>query len=160
MTFSVSQQFEIPQNGAWQFAGNLFWSDELSRRRLNSAQPFQVYACWNGIGVFKAEPLLKKNIRFRMSNEGAGECYMGEPTLLCKDFWTQGYGRIAVIPSVNVGYTVAASSLIKQLHGFTHDLVSKAKLSGVGELIHWQKEPPGQVKCARTWEDPYWVPPI
>jgi hypothetical protein len=28
----------------------------------------------------------------------------GEPTLFCKDMWHEGYGRIAVIPSVNVGY--------------------------------------------------------
>ncbi|OXV09519.1 hypothetical protein Egran_02718 [Elaphomyces granulatus] len=152
--------FEIPQNGAWQFASNLFWNDESSRRRLDAAQPFQVYACWNGMGVFKAQPLLEKNIRFRSNKEKEGECYMGEPTLLCKDFWAQGYGRIAVVPSVNVGYNVKASSIIKQLHGYAHEGISKAKASGLGELINWQKEPPGQVKCARVWELPSWVPPV
>lgn len=160
LTCLVSHQFEIPQNGAWQFAFNLFWNDESSRRRLDAAQPFQVYSCWNGIGVFKAQPLVEKNIRFRRNKEKEGECYMGEPTLLCKDFWAQGYGRIAVVPSVNVGYNVNGSSIIKQLHGYAHEGISKAKASGLGELIRWQKEPPGQVKCARTWELPYWVPPV
>ena len=85
---------------------------------------------------------------------------MGEPTLLCKDFWAQGYGRIAVIPSVNVGYNVESSLTIKQLYGYAHEGINKAKSSGLEELIHWQEEPPGQVKCTKSWLEPYWVPPI
>jgi alpha-1,3-mannosyltransferase len=44
---------------------------------------------------------------------------MGEPTLFCKDMWHEGFGRIAVVPSVNVGYDDEESMKGKQMHGRT-----------------------------------------
>jgi len=44
---------------------------------------------------------------------------MGEPTLFCKDMWHEEYGKIAVIPSVNVGYNDEESRKVKQAHSRT-----------------------------------------
>lgn len=88
--------FNIPSDGSWDFAWNLFWNDDKARARLAAAKPFQVFACWNGVTAFTAKPLLDGRIRFRA--RGPGECYQGEPKLFAKDMWAKGYGRIAVVP--------------------------------------------------------------
>jgi hypothetical protein len=49
--------FEIPEDGNWNFAWNLFWNDPKSRQRLNSHKPFQVFSCWNGATAFTANAL-------------------------------------------------------------------------------------------------------
>lgn len=61
---------------------------------------------------------MEQKIRFRTVKRGKGdsedqEYYMGEPTLFCKDMWHKGYGRIAVVPSVNVGYDNEESTKAK-----------------------------------------------
>jgi alpha-1,3-mannosyltransferase len=150
--------FEIPQSGSWDFASNLFWNDPKTRKRLDAMQPFQVYACWNGITTFHAKPLLDHSIRFRSQQEG--ECFMGEPTYLCKDLWRHGYSKIAVVPSVNVAYSHNESVSIKTRLGSVSDALKKAASSDESELINWQKEPPAMVKCARMWTKPSWVPPL
>ena len=154
--------FEIPQDGRWEFSGNLFWNDHSTRRRYDKKQPFQVYACWNGAVAFTALPFLKGEVQFRRSKEG--ECYMGEPTLLCKDFWTNGYGRIAVVPTVNVAYEEPEALPTKKNHGYAHDIEKAEQEQDPSELlINWRKQPPAVVKCARSWSDPSWVesvPPL
>ena len=42
------------------------------------------------------------------------ECYLGKPTLCYEGMWHKGYGRIAVVPSVNVGYDDEESTKVKQ----------------------------------------------
>lgn len=106
--------FDVPADGSWDAAWNLLPApgDAAARRRLAHARPFQAYACWNGAVAFTAAPLLGlppskgqadvastpagtgAQVAFRASREG--ECFMGEPTLFCKDLWWAGYGRIAV----------------------------------------------------------------
>lgn len=113
-TLSGATFFDIPTDGSWDAAWNLLPApdDAAARRRLADARPFQAYACWNGAVAFTAAPLLGipppksqadtavapagagAQVAFRASREG--ECFMGEPTLFCKDFWWAGYGRIAV----------------------------------------------------------------
>jgi len=148
--------FEIPQTGTWDFATNLFWNDETSRTRLDAYRPFQVYACWNGIAVFTAEPLIREGLKFRRAVEG--ECFMGEPTLFCKDFWRLGYSKIATVPSVNVAYGNEESALTKSARGYVHDHVEET--NDVPEQIVWQKDPPPMVKCTPDWDKPSWVPPL
>jgi len=47
-------------------------------------------------------------VKFRTVHRGRGndgrnnECYMGEPTLFCKDMWHKGFGRIAVVPTFRI----------------------------------------------------------
>ena len=148
--------FEIPQTGTWDFATNLFWNDAKSRKRLDAYRPFQVYACWNGLAVFTAEPLIKNGLRFRRSAEG--ECFMGEPTLLCKDFWRLGYNKIATVPSVNVAYGNEESGLTKSIRGYVHDHVEEP--NDTPEEVAWQEDPPPMVKCTPDWTSPSWVPPV
>ncbi|KAK5280002.1 hypothetical protein LTR14_012300 [Exophiala xenobiotica] len=140
--------------GSWEFAENLFWNDPSSRSAYDSRQPFQVYACWNGAVALSATPFLEDQIRLRAA--GGQECVMGEPTLLCKDFWTHGHGRIAVIPSVNVGYTDEESRAIKARRGYVSTgLAQQSK--GLDTLITWKETPPDLIKCQPSWNSPSWV---
>ena len=52
---------------------------------------------------------------------------MGEPTLFCKDMWHEEYGKIAVIPSVNVGYNDEESRKVKQAHSRTGNGLRRRK---------------------------------
>ncbi|KAM7220941.1 cryptococcal mannosyltransferase 1 domain containing protein [Rhypophila decipiens] len=88
-------------------------------------------------------PLVQRT-RFRWTMKG--ECFQGEPQLFCKDLWSAGFGRIAVVLSVNLGR-------VKQEKGFVSDFVSKGKEM---MLIDWQREPPEQVKCMPGFKDQTW----
>lgn len=134
--------FNIPPDGSWDWAWDLFWNDSKSKARLQSAKPFQVFSCWNGITAFTAKPLMKKEIKFREHYKN--ECFQGEPKLFCKDMWHHGYGKIAVIPSVNVEYSDDAAKRIKALKGYTSALVQN---EGDDVQIQFDPSPPAEVKC-------------
>jgi alpha-1,3-mannosyltransferase len=157
------QFFEIPQSGSWEFSDNLFWNHPPSKDRWKAKKPFQVFACWNGATAFTAKPVMDGNLKFRTVHRGKGndgrnnECYMGEPTLFCKDMWHEGFGRIAVVPSVNVGYDDEESIKVKQTHGRTGEWVERDEGDG-DVLIKWDAEPPSVVKCVPMYERPEWVP--
>ncbi|TVY15815.1 Alpha-1,3-mannosyltransferase CMT1 [Lachnellula arida] len=144
--------FEVSDLGSWDSAGNLFWNNEETLERYINNKPFQVYACWNGGTAFTARPLLEQKIKFRRSAEG--ECYMGEPTIFCKELWYLGYGKIAVVPTVNVEYTDVNSRKIKKQKGTV-----SSHLDGKDEndMIKWQG-PPEKVKCAPNWYSQAWLP--
>jgi alpha-1,3-mannosyltransferase len=146
--------FDVPQNSTWDFSQNLFWNDEFTRSRYERMEPFQVFSCWNGLTAFTAEPLMTGKLKFRNSTKG--ECYAGEPQLFGKDMRYEGYGNIAVVPSINVGYTDEKSKIIKLKKGFVSDHV-KEKGDGSGDKIYW-REPPGRVKCTPGWENQEWLP--
>jgi alpha-1,3-mannosyltransferase len=143
--------FEIPEDGNWNSAWNLFWNDPKSQQRLNSHKPFQVFSCWNGATAFAAKALEK--IRFRHHREK--ECYQGEPKLFCKDMWYHGYGKIAVVPSVNLEYSNEAGQKIKALKGYATDLVGNDEED---QRIEWETKPPDLVKCMQNYENQIWVP--
>ncbi|KAF9701769.1 hypothetical protein EKO04_000416 [Ascochyta lentis] len=134
--------FKIPEDGSWDFAWNLFWNDDKARSRLTATKPFQVFACWNGVTSFTAKPLLDGLIRFRA--HGPGECFQGEPKLFAKDMWANGYGKIAVVPSVNVEYSDEATRKIKALKGYVARHVAN---EGDDGRIEWETKPPEKVKC-------------
>lgn len=139
--------FNIPEDGSWDNAWNLFWNDQKTRMRLYTWRPFQVFACWNGVTAFTAKPLMEKKIIFRAHKEG--ECFQGEPNLFAKDMWFHGYGRTAVVPTVNVEYSDEAAKKIKQLEGY----VSKHVENERGDIaIHWDTSPPKNVKCMPDYE--------
>ncbi|PTB53201.1 glycosyltransferase family 69 protein [Trichoderma harzianum CBS 226.95] len=146
--------FEIPPDGNWNSAWNLFWNAEETQGRFYTQRPFQVFSCWNGATVFTAQPILEKSVKFRAANETAGECRQGEPQLFCKDLWFKGYRKIAVVPSVNLEYSVEKAKKIKEAKGFTSDIVSKQEPEG--DKIEWRLDPPSMVKCMPTWENQYW----
>ncbi len=153
--------FEIPPDGNWNSAWNLFWNDDAARESVATHRPFQVFSCWNGAAVFSAAPLLggssgddknkkkkQDGIRFRSSRPG--ECNQGEPQLFCKDMWYRGYGKIAVIPSVNLEYSDERARQIKELKGFTSQW-APPDVEATG-AINWQANPPPMVKCIPSYE--------
>ncbi|POR35552.1 Alpha-1,3-mannosyltransferase CMT1 [Tolypocladium paradoxum] len=147
--------FEIPPDGSWGSAWNLFWNANETLERFRKNRPFQVFSCWNGAVTFGAQPILE-NLRFRAPNEKAGECFQGEPQLLCKDMWFRGYGKIAVVPTVNLEYSVDHGKKIKQAKGFASDIVAEQNSSD--DRIEWQLDPPEQVKCMPNWSNQFWRP--
>ncbi|KND93223.1 Alpha-1,3-mannosyltransferase CMT1 [Tolypocladium ophioglossoides CBS 100239] len=147
--------FEIPLDGSWDLAGNLFWNADQTRELFSKHRPFQVFSCWNGAVTFSAQPILE-NLRFRAANEEAGECFQGEPQLLCKDMWFRGYGKIAVVPTVNLEYSVDHGKKIKEVKGFASDLVAQQNVSD--DRIEWQLDPPDRVKCMPSWTNQFWQP--
>ncbi|AEO64631.1 glycosyltransferase family 69 protein [Thermothielavioides terrestris NRRL 8126] len=140
--------FEIPPDGSWDSAWNLFWNDGAARARFRAHRPFQVFSCWNGAAVFSAAPLLEHAVRFRAPRQG--ECYQGEPQLFCKDLWFYGYRRIAVVPAVNLEYSNEAGAKIKEAKGYTSRWVGAPGLED--DTIEWQKEPPEKIKCIPSYD--------
>ena len=146
--------WQIQDNGAWSLHWDLFWNDKHASKGLITGQPFQVFACWNGAVVFTAKPILEHKISFRQPREG--ECFQGEPTLFCKDLWKEGHGKIAVIPSVNLGYSDEDSKRIKSRRGYVSDVIRSAK-EEESTKIGWRLQPPEQVKCMPSFERQTWV---
>lgn len=143
--------FEIPSDGNWNSAWNLFWNEPTARQLFSAKQPFQVFSCWNGATAFTAKPFLENKIKFRAPREG--ECMQGEPQLLGKDLWWHGYGKIAVVPTVNLEYSDEKGKQIKDAKGFTSQLVG-----GEGNedaIIDWKISPPEKVKCMPDYAHQY-----
>jgi alpha-1,3-mannosyltransferase len=148
--------WEIPPDGGWRFAANLFWNHPVSRQRYEEHKAFQVFACWNGAVVFTAKPIIENKIRFRRSKPE--ECYAGEPRLFCKDLWMNGYSRIAVVPSVNLEYSDKKAQKAKELHGHVSDAVGGEDRNDQSLKIEWDAKPPEKVKCMSDFADQSWVP--
>ncbi|KAF2655392.1 glycosyltransferase family 69 protein [Lophiostoma macrostomum CBS 122681] len=145
--------FQVPEDGNWNSAWNLFWNDPVAQARLQKLTPFQVFACWNGVAAITAKPFMEGKIKFRANYDG--ECYAGEPLLLGKDLWANGYGKIAVVPSVNVEYSDTNARRIKALKGYTAD---HTKNERGHPRIEWEAAPPERLKCARSWDMQSFVP--
>lgn len=148
--------WNIPPDGGWRFAPNLFWNNPISRQRYEEHRAFQVFACWNGAVVFSAKPIMQNKIRFRKSKDG--ECYSGEPRLFCKDLWMEGYSKIAVVPSVNLDYSDKSAKKAKKLHGYVSEAVKGEDVNDRSLKIMWDNKPPEKVKCMVDFADQSWVP--
>jgi alpha-1,3-mannosyltransferase len=149
--------FNIPAEDAnWDSAWNLFWNNPETRQRFDSHKPFQVFSCWNGAAAFTAKPLLEDKIYFRSA--AGGECTQGEPQLFCKELWKLGYGKIAVVPSVNLEYSDEAAKSIKALKGYVSHWVDKDGESDDPMQIEWQADPPAVIRCFGSYTDQKWVP--
>lgn len=141
----------VPFDGSW-VSRRLLWNSPKEQARLASSTPFQVFSCWNGAVAIAAGPLLQKLIKFR--GPGLGECYQGEPQLFCKDMWYLGYGRIAVVPSVNLAYDDVIGTRIKAIKGYVSELIHN---EDGNHKISWDKEPPGKTKCMPGLSRHRWV---
>jgi alpha-1,3-mannosyltransferase len=146
--------FDIPPDGNWNLAWNLFWNDAAAQSRLSAHQPFQVFSCWNGAVVFTAKPIVEKTVSFRAPKKDSGECHQGEPQLFCKDMWFRCYGRIATVPAVNLEYSDEKARMIKAAKGYASGLVGGA--GRVDETIDWQLTPPERVKCMPSYDNQFW----
>ncbi|EXL65545.1 hypothetical protein FOPG_18230 [Fusarium oxysporum f. sp. conglutinans race 2 54008] len=143
---------DVP-DGDWGNTSELFWNAKETRARFDAKRPFQVFSCWNAAAAFSAQPIIK-GLRFRAPKRN--ECPQGEPQLFCKDMWYRGYGKIAVVPSINLEYKLEMGRKLKEKMGFTSDIVSEQDPDG--DHIEWQPDPPPKVKCIAEWDDQYWVP--
>ncbi|KAL8834053.1 MAG: hypothetical protein Q9170_003945 [Blastenia crenularia] len=144
--------FDIPPDGSWDSAWNIFWNNEGARMSLTTGQPFQVFSCWNGAAVFGAKPFLDSGIRFRA--ELPGECPQGEPKSLCRDFWINGYGKIAVVPTVNIDYSDKGAKKVKAEKGYVSDWMGRGAEE---QQIEWQENPPEKVKCMPSYQNQTWL---
>lgn len=144
-----------PKGEQWSDVANMFWNEPYSQDRYLSRKPLQVFACWNGGVAMTGEPFLAKKLDFRRSYPG--ECHTGEPTLLCKDLWNLGHGKIAVVPSVSLAYNIQDGRLIKEERGFANSWVA---IEHMGESVNipWQDQPPEMVKCMPTFRNQFWRP--
>lgn len=159
-TLSGETFFNIPADGNWNSAWNLFWADPETKTRFEQHKPFQVFSCWNGAVVFDGSVLRdegeRKGVRFRGSREG--ECFRGEPELFAKELWHRGKGRIAVVPSLNLEYSDADAKRIKELKGYASQWVDPYGKDGDDVKITWQDQPPEKVKCMPNYQNQTWVP--
>lgn len=146
--------FEVPEDGSWDSAWKIFWNNPPALSRFMAGQPFQVFSCWNGAAAFTAKPLLEKKIAFRSSRHG--ECQQGEPQLFCKDLWYNGYGKIAVVPSINLEYSIAAGARIKEAKGYASSWIEREGNEPI--KVDWQTSPPPLVKCMPLYANQTWVP--
>jgi alpha-1,3-mannosyltransferase len=149
--------FNIPEDGSWNSAWNLFWNDPETLVRYNAHKPLQVFSCWNGATAFTAKPLLEQKMKFR--SKFGDECYQGEPQLFCKEMWHLGYGKIAVVPAVNLEYSDDAARKIKALKGYVSQWVDKDGDSDDPSMqIEWKTNPPTLIKCMSTYANQTWLP--
>ncbi|KAL8733973.1 MAG: hypothetical protein Q9166_001734 [cf. Caloplaca sp. 2 TL-2023] len=145
--------FNIPPDGNWNSAWNLFWNNPEASEKLNAGKPFQVFSCWNGAVTFTAKPVVEQRIKFRSASEQ--ECSQGEPKSFCKDMWMLGYGKIAVVPSVNLEYSDENGKRIKSAKGYVSRFVEGGDEN---DKIEWQEKPPEKVKCIPNYENQHWRP--
>ncbi|KAI4251216.1 MAG: hypothetical protein LQ352_004988 [Teloschistes flavicans] len=146
--------FLIPDDGNWNSAWNIFWNNPDASQKLRAGKPFQVFSCWNGAVVFTARPVVEQKIKFRWGSEE--ECPQGEPKSFCQDMWTHGYGKIAVVPSVNLEYSDEAGKKIKAAKGYVSDFMGRG--AGENDRIGWVEEPPEKVKCIPNYQNQHWRP--
>ncbi|KAK7924330.1 hypothetical protein PG985_006384 [Apiospora marii] len=121
--------FQIPPDGSWNQAWDIFAGDPDTLHRYRQNLPFQVFACWNGATAFSAGPIL--GLPGRPGSRGRGGARRQE-------------------------YSDEASTKIKKLKGFTSKWTAEEDLPAT--RIDWQQEPPAQWKCMHGWHDQVWVP--
>ncbi|KWU44009.1 hypothetical protein RHOSPDRAFT_34438 [Rhodotorula sp. JG-1b] len=121
--------------------------EELSRNRFRQGLPVPVYSCWNGMLSLTATPFVSNSsapryasfpsprtsswnrpppiqfsrpTRFRTALNHAGECAASECKTLAKDFWSRGFDRWLIVPSVRTTYDLGVYT-----HPQLVDLVSR-----------------------------------
>ena len=146
--------FDIPPDGNWDLAWRIFWNNPTALEHRSTGKPFQGFSGWNGATAFTARPFLESQIRFRPASPH--ECPDGEPKTWCSDLWRLGYGRIAVVPIVNVEYSDEAASKIKDVKGYVSNWMGEG--SGCDERVVWEPQAPKKVKCMPTYGNQTWVP--
>ena len=150
--------FEIPADGSWGAAWDVFWNNPTALERFWLGKPFQVFSCWNGAVAFSAQPFLADDesaLRFRAAQDPRECPGQGEPQTWCMDLWRLGRGKIAVVPIVNLEYSDEAAMRIKEAKGYVSNW-----MGGAGEsdaLIDWQLEPPEAVKCMPSYDHQWWL---
>jgi alpha-1,3-mannosyltransferase len=99
-----------PMDSSWVPSDDLFPTSPRSKEEYANLNPFQVFSTWAGLAVLAATPFLEPHrLRFRRSDGWWDECAASECSLIANDFWKAGWGRVQVVPSVQVRCGGAAS---------------------------------------------------
>jgi len=72
--------------------------------------------------------------------------------------WHIGFGKIAVIPSVNLEYSDEAATKIKAAKGYVSRWVEREGENDMPVQIEWEAVPPPLVKCIPNYSNQTWVP--
>lgn len=94
----------------WSPSDNLFPTAPDAKSNFEALQTFQVYSSWNGMAVLAATPFLQHDARFRRSDDANDECAASECSLLASDFWREGFGRVQIVPGVQVSVSLNSST--------------------------------------------------
>jgi alpha-1,3-mannosyltransferase len=88
---------------------------EQARKHHAEGAPYQVYSCWNGIVIMRADLFLQERLRFRHAMPV--ECGVSECELICRDMWAAGRHRIMIHPNVQTAYELGVFQLaLARLH--------------------------------------------
>jgi len=132
----------------------LLGSDAQAFENLEAHRPFQVFSCWGGAAAVSARFLRgQKGVRFRALSRKQKACFTdpgGEEVLFAADLWRTGNGRIAVVPSVNLGHSDEAGKKVKAGKGYVGQW-AKGREGKLGlNTVEWRDAPPSEVQCGRT----------
>ncbi|ORX37681.1 cryptococcal mannosyltransferase 1-domain-containing protein [Kockovaella imperatae] len=158
---------------SWSPSTDLFFNSPATRSAYDSLLPFQVYSAWNGLVVLDPAPFLPPyNVRFRKGDASKGECTASECTLVAQDFWANGFGRVQVVPSVQLAYEIHPAkenrddlAMQQEKLGWVDGVPPESEAT-----ISWSTTPPPRVRChpwpeingisANVWEKTLWVDPL
>ncbi|GAA5876074.1 hypothetical protein JCM3774_004497 [Rhodotorula dairenensis] len=161
--------------------------EEYSRDRFRQGLPVPVYSCWNGMLSLTAAPFVSRApspryasfppprtatwsrpppvqvdrpTRFRSALNNMGECSASECKSLAKDFWSRGYDRWLIVPSVRTTYDLGVYTHPQLLDSVSRLPPEKSTLSlspapedgsepaDNGERIRWADlTPPQEIIC-------------
>ncbi|GAA5981206.1 hypothetical protein JCM5350_006060 [Sporobolomyces pararoseus] len=153
--------------------------DGPSRERLERGLPIPVYSCWNGMLAMNAEPFRSTEINartserdgpsgvqrstlrssfaptsFRTALNAAGECAASECKTVAKDFWSRGYNRWIIVPTVHVTYDQTVYS-----HPHLLDVVDSARNFLASEATRPFTSLPSYLVPKIDWSLPQWAAP-
>ncbi|GAA5871598.1 hypothetical protein JCM16303_000805 [Sporobolomyces ruberrimus] len=153
--------------------------DQPSRERLKRGLPFPVYSCWDGMIAMNAEPFRTIDINphvgnrtgpsgvssstlrasfkpttFRTALNAAGECAASECKTIAKDFWSRGYNRWIIVPTVHVSYEESVYS-----HPHLIDIVTAARNFFASETTRTLSTLPPYLSPKINWSLPEWSAP-
>ncbi len=112
----------------------------------NRGKAFQVFSCWNGAVVIKADIFQHENIRFRAGRRPF-ECTASECELLAKDLWVLGRYKIIIEPKVVVTYNMDHFiKLSKYVRASRLNWVNDT-VQTIEHRIHYQNTPPIYTEC-------------
>ncbi|OWZ53013.1 alpha-1,3-mannosyltransferase CMT1 [Cryptococcus neoformans 125.91] len=172
-TIDTGDLFYPIDNPWWSPSSDLFPNSPNSRTAYSNLEPFQVFSSWNALAVLSPKPFLPPhNVRFRRGDVEKGECAASECTLIATDFWKAGFGKVAVVPSVQLAYERdVAKDIIEDLGKQKEQLgwIDGIPPEHLDNEIEWRIRPPKKVRChswpeinglsANVWEETKWVKP-
>lgn len=172
-TIDTGDLFYPIDNPWWSPSSDLFPNSPNSLTAYSHLEPFQAFSSWNALAVLSPEPFLPPhNVRFRRGDVKRAECAASECTLIASDFWKVGFGKVAVVPSVQLAYERdIVKDIIEDVGKQKEQLgwVDAVPPEHLDAEIEWTTKPPENVRChawpeinglsANVWEETKWVTP-